>query len=233
MPTPPKVIFFDAAGTLMYLPRSVGHHYADVAASCGFALDPVALDRAFHQAWKAMPPRSVTPDGSPQPDDDKGWWRELVRLVLHDAADAAAPSVLADSRGKFDFEGYFDVVYDHFARPGIWQAFAEVKYVLAQLRRRNIRLGVISNFDRRLFANLEDLGISEFFDHVTISSEVGADKPHQRIYQRALAAFGVSASDALHVGDDPVRDWAGAEAAGLRVFRLQRPKNDLRALLAE
>ncbi|OAI42977.1 hypothetical protein AYO41_03070 [Verrucomicrobia bacterium SCGC AG-212-E04] len=104
--------------------------------------------------------------------------------------------------------------------------------VLQNLRARGLGLGVISNFDRRLFANLEDVGLTSCFDHITISSEVGADKPHARIFERALAAFEVAPHEALHVGDDPVRDWAGAEAAGLGVFRLERPVNDLRALLA-
>jgi putative hydrolase of the HAD superfamily len=227
----PKLIFFDAAGTLMFLPRSVGAHYAEVAASIGLKLDPAALDRAFHQAWKAMPPRAITSDEGARPDDDKGWWRQLVRHVFYGETSAGVDGLLKAAPAAFDFESYFDVVYDHFARPGVWQAYPEVTHVLAQLRARGIRLGVISNFDRRLFANLEDIGLSAYFDHVTISSEVGADKPHGRIFERALAAFNAKPADALHVGDDPVRDWDGAEAAGLGVFRLKRPENDLRALL--
>jgi hypothetical protein len=35
----------------------------------------------------------------------------------------------------------------------------------------------------------------------------------------------------LHAGDDPERDWNAAAAAGLAVFRLERPKNSLRDLL--
>jgi FMN phosphatase YigB (HAD superfamily) len=37
----------------------------------------------------------------------------------------------------------------------------------------------------------------------------------------------------LHVGDDPERDWKAAKAAGLLVFRLDRPRNSLRDLLAD
>ena len=37
---------------------------------------------------------------------------------------------------------------------------------------------------------------------------------------------------ALHVGDDPVRDWQAAAAAGLHCFRLERPANSLRDLTA-
>ena len=228
-----KVVFFDAAETLMFLPRPVGEHYAEVAKRFDLKLDPFALDRGFRAAWRAMPPRGITADGSPQPDDDKGWRRELVRLVFHGGGTPGVQGMLDPSLASdFDFERYFDVVYDHFAEPGVWRAFPEVPDVLEKLRARGLRLGVISNFDRRLYSNLEDIGLAGYFDHVTISSEVGADKPHARIFQRALAAFGVAPHEALHVGDDPVRDWAGAESAGLGVFRLDRPRNDLRALLA-
>jgi FMN phosphatase YigB (HAD superfamily) len=35
----------------------------------------------------------------------------------------------------------------------------------------------------------------------------------------------------MHVGDDPERDWAGASAAGLQIFRLERSRNSLRDLV--
>src|SRR3954466_8787299 len=73
-------IFFDAAGTLVYLPKSVGHHYAFVGERIGLRLDPAHLDRAFADCWKLMPTRS--PVDGPRPDDDKAWWRELVDCVL-------------------------------------------------------------------------------------------------------------------------------------------------------
>ena len=79
---------------------------------------------------------------------------------------------------------------------------------------------------------LEHLGISKFFRHVFLSSELGADKPDPLIYRRALEISGFEADAVVHVGDDPVRDWKGAEAAGLRVFELGRPQVSLRNLPA-
>jgi FMN phosphatase YigB (HAD superfamily) len=73
-------IFFDAAGTLFYLTKTVGHHYALVGSEVGLKLNAHELDRAFFVAWKQMPPRGSI-DG-PREDDDKDWWRELVDLVL-------------------------------------------------------------------------------------------------------------------------------------------------------
>ena len=78
---------------------------------------------------------------------------------------------------------------------------------------------------------LEQFGVSRFFSHVFLSSELGADKPDPAIYQRALKLSGLAPNETLHVGDDPVRDWEGAEAAELSTFRLDRPRNSLRDLL--
>jgi len=79
---------------------------------------------------------------------------------------------------------------------------------------------------------LEHLTVSKYFRHVFISSELGADKPDPLIYRRALAVSGFAPNEVLHVGDDPKRDWAAANLAGIEVFRLIRPNNSLRDLLA-
>ena len=55
-----KAIFFDAAGTLIRLTKSVGWHYALVARWQGLAFDSGALDHAFAQIWKEMPLRPAT-----------------------------------------------------------------------------------------------------------------------------------------------------------------------------
>ena len=133
-------------------------------------------------------------------------------------------------RARFDLPAYFEAVYAHFAEPGVWEAFADVPGALAELRATGCRLGMISNFDRRLRRVLEDLGLLTSFEHVVISSEVGADKPDPRIFAEALRRFDVPAGRALHVGDDPHKDW-GAERVGLRVFRLERPRHTLRDVL--
>jgi FMN phosphatase YigB (HAD superfamily) len=47
-----------------------------------------------------------------------------------------------------------------------------------------------------------------------------------------LKLIDLKPNEVLHVGDDPERDWEAASAAGLSIFRLDRPKNSLRDLLA-
>jgi hypothetical protein len=105
-----KAIFFDAAGTLIYLPKSVGHHYALVGKRIGLAFETAALDRAFTVCWKQMPARPAI-DG-PRDDDDEGWWRELVGRVI----DQVAPAT-----GELDRDAFFEVAYSHFAEAGVWE----------------------------------------------------------------------------------------------------------------
>jgi putative hydrolase of the HAD superfamily len=214
-----RAILFDAAGTLFYLTKTVGDHYAYVGREVGLELDAQKLDSAFHAAWQQMPRRPAI-DG-PRKNDDKCWWRELVGHVF----DQVAPSV-----NELDRDNFFEVAYEHFAEPSVWELYPEVPEVLKQLRPR-FQLAVISNFDGRLRFILQHLGISNYFSYIFISSELGADKPDPEIFRRSLKVMHLDANDVLHVGDDPKRDWKAAKEAGLLVFQLDRPKNSLRDLL--
>jgi len=213
-----KAIFFDAVGTLFYLTGTVGDHYALVGREVGLGLDANHLDRAFYSAWNKMPQRTAI-DG-PRENDDKLWWRELVDLVL----DQVAPSL-----SELDHDNFFEIAYEHFAEAGVWELYPEVPGVLEKLQPR-FQLVVVSNFDGRLRFILEHLGISKYFAHVFVSSELGADKPHPEIYRRAVKLMNLKPNEVLHVGDDQERDWEAASAAGLPVFRLDRPKKSLRDL---
>jgi putative hydrolase of the HAD superfamily len=212
-------IFFDAVGTLFFLKGSVGHHYALVGHQLGLSLDEESLDRAFTSAWQQMPMRPAV-DG-PREDDDKGWWRQIVFRVLNE---------VAPKLHELDRDNFFEIAYEHFAEAGVWQLFPEVVEVVEQLRRQ-YRLAVVSSFDGRLRMILEQLGIAHYFANIFISSEVGVDKPDPEIFRRAVNLLNLEPGQVLHVGDDAVRDWKAAAAAGLAVFQLDRPKNSLRDLL--
>ena len=214
-----KAILFDAAGTLFYLTKTVGDHYAYVGRQVGLDLDAQQLERAFHAAWQQMSRRA--PIDGPRENDDKGWWRELVGRVF----DQIAPSL-----SELDRDNFFEVAYEHFAEAGVWELYPEVPEVLEQLRPR-FQLALISNFDGRLRFILQHLGICNYFSYTFISSELGADKPDPEIFRRALKLMHLNANEVLHVGDDPERDWNAAKEAGLSVFQLDRPKNSMRDLL--
>ncbi len=215
-----RTIFFDAAGTLFHLPRGVGWHYREVALRHGCDIPTEVLGRAFGAVWKEMPPREST--RRCREDEDREWWRQLVHRVLDRCEVGEA---------QLNRHAYFEELFAEFTQPGVWALYPEVSATL-ELLAPCYRLGIISNFDARLHPILRTLGIADYFDPIIVSSEVGAEKADPWIFQEALRLAGCAPSAALHVGDDPVRDWQGAAAAGLEVFRLDRPTNSIRELVA-
>ncbi|KAL3530213.1 hypothetical protein ACH5RR_009535 [Cinchona calisaya] len=78
-----------------------------------------------------------------------------------------------------------------------------------------VKLAVVSNFDTRLRKLLKDLDVLDLFDAVTISSELGYEKPDAHIFKAALDQISVEAGRAVRVIDDEKADKAGANAVGI------------------
>jgi putative hydrolase of the HAD superfamily len=194
-----RAIFFDVGGTLVQPWPSVGEIYARVAARHGLAVRPAAVETAFRSAWGQVPAVDGLKSSSRQ------WWRRLVSVVLPGAT-----------------EELFDELFKEFERAEAWQLLPGVRETLTEVRRRRLHLGVISNWDERLRPLLANLGLADW-DSMTISCEVGVEKPAREIFLRALRAAEVPAAEAWHVGDSAVEDVAGAEAAGLRAVLVQQP----------
>ena len=87
--------------------------------------------------------------------------------------------------------------------------------LLTALRESGLELGVISNFDYRIYSILEALGLTRHFDSIMISSEAGYAKPAPEIFRMALQRHSLVPSQALHVGDSEALDVVGAHAAGI------------------
>jgi putative hydrolase of the HAD superfamily len=100
--------------------------------------------------------------------------------------------------------------------------YPDVLAALALLRARDIRLVVVSNWDVSLAPTLHALGLGGMLDAVVTSAQVGAAKPEPEVFRAALALLDISAGEALHVGDDPHLDVAGARAAGVLPVLLRR-----------
>ncbi len=89
----------------------------------------------------------------------------------------------------------------------------------ALLRRLSVRrpLALVSNFDHGPTAHavLARHGLTGMFASIVISADFGRRKPHPAIFAAALRPLGVSAADAVFVGDSAADDVAGAHAAGV------------------
>jgi putative hydrolase of the HAD superfamily len=96
----------------------------------------------------------------------------------------------------------------------------DTKSTLAEVARRGLRIGLICNTGRTPGWILRDLfeswGILRYFEALAFSNEVGIRKPEPAIFHGVLSGLGVSSDHAMHVGDDPLTDIAGAKAIGMR-----------------
>jgi len=103
-----------------------------------------------------------------------------------------------------------------------FELLPDVVPALDALAAAGLRLGVVSNWDCGLREVLDGLGIGDRFAAVSASAVVGARKPDPAIFRAALDTLGVAPERALHCGDLPRYDCAGATAAGVRAVLVDR-----------
>ncbi|WP_053213120.1 HAD family hydrolase [Pseudomonas sp. Q12-87] len=89
--------------------------------------------------------------------------------------------------------------------------FPEVQPTLEILANR-YALGVVTNGN----ADVRRLGLADYFKFALCAEDIGIAKPDARLFHEALQRGGATAQTAVHIGDHPGDDIAGAQQAGLR-----------------
>ncbi|HEX9915513.1 MAG TPA: HAD family hydrolase [Candidatus Bathyarchaeia archaeon] len=94
---------------------------------------------------------------------------------------------------------------------------------LLEALRRRFKVGLITNWDHgpRMHRLVEQLGLRSLLDDVVVSDDVGVSKPDPRIFRLALSRLGVSASNAVYVGDMDL-DARGSLDAGMHSVLVRR-----------
>jgi putative hydrolase of the HAD superfamily len=210
----PKVIFLDAAGTIFGVKGSVGEIYSQIAQEFGVFVPPATINKYFFPSFKAAPP-PIFPTAEIQdiPQQEFEWWRMIAWNTFTQAG------VIKQFR---DFSAFFTQLYYHFGTAEPWYVYPDVPLALINWRRLGVELGVLSNFDSRLYSVLQSLGLKEYFDTITISSQAFAAKPDPKIFKLALEKHNCTPDAAWHIGDSIKDDFQGAKALGIRSIWLNR-----------
>jgi putative hydrolase of the HAD superfamily len=202
-----RAVLFDAAGTLIELVHPVGERYGAVAAAHGVSLPSWRLEDAFRRVLRRMRPMCF-PDAPLEEvaDLERAWWRDVVRQTF----------LAADSTARFaDFDAFFDVLWSEFAAASSWRPRRGVPEALDRLRAAGAVLGVVSNFDHRLPRILDEHTILARMSCIILPGTHRVAKPDPRVFGPALERLGVSAREAVYVGDEPAIDGAAAIGAGV------------------
>ena len=204
--------FFDAAGTLFQPREPVGRTYARLARQFGLDASEDTVAASFRRAFGAAPGLAFGPGHAPGELRrlEREWWRRRVGETF------------APMGAWSGFDAYFDALFAHFADPDSWIADLEAAPMLQRLKNDGLKLGVISNFDYRLYRILDGLDLTRYFDSITISSEAGYAKPRREVYQAALSRAGAPPHEAMHIGDSEHLDFAPAAAIGMAAVLIDR-----------
>ena len=94
--------------------------------------------------------------------------------------------------------------------------YPEMAGVLSTLKRKSAAIYLLSNA-QALFTKpeLKLLDVEKYFDGIVISSDVGYNKPDERIFDFCLDKYGLNKKDCVFVGNDVCADVEGALSAGL------------------
>jgi len=91
----------------------------------------------------------------------------------------------------------------------------DVRNALAELKQSGYLLAVLSNRNESFAQLLEEHRIGDFFDFSIPAGEVQVWKPEPGLFEHALRRAGVTAQEAIYVGDNYYADVVGARSAGL------------------
>ncbi len=198
----PEIVFFDVGDTLMRVKPSWTGVYLRVCREFGLEIAEPVLAGAFARAlraglWDEDGPFDATPEKSYQ----------RVKVFDTRAMELAGHPGLPDA--------FFRAIAREFARGASWHVFPDVHPTLAVLEQAGIRRAVISNWVWVLPELLHEVDLAEHFEAIVASARVGYQKPQREIFQHALDLTGVTADNAIHVGDTPGADARGARSAGI------------------
>lgn len=135
----------------------------------------------------------------------------LRRATLRRAVEAAGEPVhLADQA----FEVFFAARQEVDVYPDVLGALGRLaaRYPLWSLSNGN--------------ADLQRVGLADYFQGALSAGELGAAKPDPRIFGEACRRIGLASTQILHVGDDLQMDVLGAHAAGLQAAWVRRGLGD-------
>jgi putative hydrolase of the HAD superfamily len=212
----PKLISFDAAGTLINVNWNAGRFAVDCAEAAGMEIDrqvaQETYERMLYSRWGTYKQLNLTRD----PGVCDAFWHELTRewSVAIGHGDSMVPKVI-------------EIAHEKMYGPGQVQftLFDDAIPCLQKLQANGSRMVITSNWDYSLRRFTKLLNLEPFFETIFVSLEEGPEKPDPALFEIVANRSGVERSEVLHVGDDPLDDFQGPRNAGMQSALLDRSRN--------
>ena len=138
----------------------------------------------------------------------------------------------------------FDNLCDHFSinedvkelvkiyrdsKPSL-ELYEDAKRLFKEIKKYHTKIGIITDGNTRVQDNkVKALGLYDIVDTVILTDEYKdgsqtLSKPDERVYRICLEKIGVKAEEAVYIGDNPLKDFAGAKKLGMKTVRIIREK---------
>src|SRR3990170_5010693 len=199
---PLRAVFLDIGDTVMRPNPSWEGVYALAFREFGVDVEMselhAALRRAYHHGgWGT--------EGGFDPTEETSFQRTIE-------IDAAAIAELGLEPMP---EAFYRRLAELFMLTSHWHIFPDAYPTLTALQERGLIVGAVSNWVWNLPELLHALDLVQHFDFIAASARIGFEKPHQRIFEWALAEAGADPATVIHVGDHVGADVEGARAVGI------------------
>lgn len=198
-------VLFDAADTLIELTPA----FPELLSTAWLGSEGAPSAEAVRQALWAIGSEGDWPDDEPDADARLTMWTVFFREALRRAGGADSPAA-AHRAARYALD------------PANYRHYPDVPLCLDRLRAAGHQIALVSNFDRWLREILDTHQLTERFDTVVISSEVGCEKPRPEIFALTCDRLGRPPEQCVFVGDSRVVDIDGAEGAGMHPLLIDR-----------
>jgi putative hydrolase of the HAD superfamily len=206
-----KAVFFDLYQTLVHYQPSQEELEAAALKSLGIASTAAALRHPILTANEFIYQQiAKKPLSQRSREETMALYSEYQRIVLKEAGIAADEKIVLRLLGMMQQVKMDLIIFD------------DVMPALDDLKKRDLKIGLISNIEQNMTATLDKLGLSTKLDIIVTSQDTGFAKPKPEIFQYALKKAGVKPADAVYVGDQYQVDIIGAKGAGMQGILLDR-----------
>ena len=207
-----RAVFFDLYGTLAGFHPPKEQVQTQALKSLGINVSHEGIIKGYALADELMSQVNATDAPVPQLEggDREQFFSEYERLIIKGAGIEVDIETAKRAWAKVR-----EVPYG-------FKAFDDALPTLAELRERELTLGLLSNLGDGATDMIESLKLAPYLDFVITSKDAGAGKPHPPIFRIALSRAGVRPDDARHVGDSPLSDVQGARGVGIQPILLDR-----------
>lgn len=212
----PKVVSFDCAGTLLNVRWDPAQVSVNALLTAGGQVDEEhaygIYSAELRRRWKDFRTLNLSRDISLCDE----FWRDLSRWWHRELGTSALEAT--------SFEIGYQRIYSRDS--DLFQPFDDTVGCLARIK-EGFRCIVLSNWDCSLHRLLKVHNLTDYFELVIASLEIGIEKPDPALFSHVQGLVGVNASEILHVGDHLIDDLQGARNAGWDAVIIDRNRTEL------